>query len=419
MNKKWIPVISPEHAGAYKELMDQVTSGLVQKVSGFIKNPSSLQYEGVGAMGGTAGDLLYLFYIAEYNEDESIYNLALEGLETLLAISTGNRMHGFCTGVPGLLWMLYHLENKEIVPDAGTMIDEELIDAFCTGCIELIKHADYDYMHGGLSMASPLLESKRRTAKHDHYLELMVDALISSATRGGEMAWWYYIIDFEKIDEKGISMGLSHGMPSIIAVLSKIWEQGIAQEKCKKLIEQVVNFVLDKKLKPGSSSLYPFSYRDDISEQPNGSGRIAWCYGDIDIAIALHYAYKVIPDERYKIEAEYLFKYIVDHNYENFQYTFDGSFCHGMCGNGHIFNRLYNMTGNENYREIADFWFKNIFPKVKMEDDVLKIHIMEKKITLWSDKTNIISGTAGIGLTLLSAMAEVRPDWDEMFLLNL
>ncbi len=420
MRKKWEPSIEQDNRASYEALIKHVDDSLLSKYTSLLSNPYYYVNAGMGVMGGVSGELLYLFYSSIRRDDEALYDIALKNIELAVSVAHQDTINTFCTGLPGLVWTLYHLENKKIIPGAGGMIDDELIDKFCINCINEIENCNYDYMHGGLGMAIPLLESKRRTDRQNEYLATMVEALAKTAIREDNKVYWNSVFEKEKPEELCVSMGLSHGLPGVIAILSKICQQGIAVVECKDLIEKTINFIFDKKLNLSYSSLYPTRYRHNEAEIPNsGSGRVSWCYGDINIAIGLLYAYKVIKKKEYKDQADSILQFIAKHNDINSYYTTDGSFCHGACGNGHMFNRLYNYTGNKQFRELANFWFGKLDEKVKYENEKLKIISVINKEPTWSDNTNLIMGTAGLGLTLLSAVDNIRPDWDDIFLLKL
>ncbi len=415
----WNPVILPEFIDKYKQALTWVDFGLKTKYKSIAYNPAEIGTLGAGVMACASGELLCLFYSSIYWDNQENYNLALNSLEKLIVVTDKNSSGSFASGLPGLLWTLYHLENTDIVSDAGSMIDDEVINHYCQIAIEKISDGDYDFMHGGLGMALPLLESKRRTENQNEYLTGMVDALYHQVQFDSDQAFLCYKGDLEKPDEKYISFGMAHGLSGIIAILSKIYLQNIATARCKELIEKFVNLIISKKLENKYSCLFPPIYKAGSTASHNGFGRISWCTGDIDMAFALFHAFNALKIKSYKEEADNIIDYILTHNVVNTQYTFEGSFCHGACGNGHMFSRLYNYTGNEALAEAARYWFRIAYEKIKFENNALKISTGIKNEKTWSGNTNVIMGIAGLGLTLLSAIAEVTPDWDDMFLLRI
>jgi lantibiotic modifying enzyme len=100
----------------------------------------------------------------------------------------------------------------------------------------------------------------------------------------------------------------------------------------------------------------------------------------------------------------------------------DAGFCHGATGLGHVFNRLYQATGDATLRRAARFWFERSlamrqpgrgvggFQALTARDDGTKY---------WDDEDRgILTGAAGIGLALLAAATPIEPEWDRMLLVS-
>ncbi len=419
MVKRWIPLIPLRERTKYNQTLDWVDAGLLAKYKTLGACQAEMKRQSAGVMACASGELVYLFYSAMYRDDQEMYNLARTSLENLISVTDESSTGSFAAGVPGLLWTLYHLENTDMVPGAGNMIDDEVINHYCKLAIDQIAEGNFDLMYGGLGMALALLQSEKRTKNQDDYLAEMVSTLYRIAQFNGNTALFYDKKDPEKPNERTVSFGMAHGLPGIIAVLSKIYKLGIEIDKCKELIEKSINFILSKKQENKFNCLFPQIYNIGSIGNVNGYGRVAWCYGDIDLVFALLHAYGALNNINYKEEADFIINYIVTHNEVNSQYTFDGSFCHGACGNGHMFNRLYNYTGNQSLAAASQYWFSKVCDRIKYENNALTISVKLNNKPTWSNETNVIMGTAGLGLTLLSAIAEVTPDWDDMFLLRI
>jgi hypothetical protein len=79
----------------------------------------------------------------------------------------------------------------------------------------------------------------------------------------------------------------------------------------------------------------------------------------------------------------------------------DASICHGSAGLAHIFNRLYQATGQSVFRSAAEEWLQ---------------HLVE---TWCPDaEPGLLTGAAGVGLVLLAASTPHEPRWDRLFLLS-
>lgn len=408
-------VLTDEGKAAAKELAKQIDRDLMARYTHFQPH-SKMQ---CGVMGGLSGELLYLFYSSVYQENEQMYDLAFDCLEQIITYIDPQHDISFCGGFSGLLWSLYHLDNEGIITGAAEMIGHDVIDAIYARHIAEIKTGNYDFMFGGLGIAMPLIECRHKMAKHEQYLADIVDELDKSAARINDMAYWECML---KPDEnlRGVSFGMSHGLPGVIAILSKIAVGGIATEKSTKLIDSVVRYMLSKKRQDISYSLYPSRFIDkDISDIFPGNGRTAWCYGDINIAFGLLYAWKATGNHSYLQEARNILQYLTERNTATAHYTADGSFCHGAFGNAHLYNRLYNYLGDESLREASGFWFAKGMEKVSCENGQVKVYTLMNGEESWAANGNLIMGTAGIGLAIISALSGEPGRWDDAFLINI
>ena len=88
------------------------------------------------------------------------------------------------------------------------------------------------------------------------------------------------------------NLGLAHGVPNVIVFLSKLHKIGICKEEVYQELEKLVSWFLKQKLKE-NNDLGTFS----TSTNENYLGRLAWCYGDLGVTIALQHAQSVLRDE--------------------------------------------------------------------------------------------------------------------------
>ena len=93
------------------------------------------------------------------------------------------------------------------------------------------------------------------------------------------------------------NLSLSHGMASIVAILSKILARGINKEKTEKLLRGVINYILSNQFDiKNSLSYFPNSISLEGDKGPQS--RLAWCYGDLGVSLALWNASKVLADNQ-------------------------------------------------------------------------------------------------------------------------
>ena len=95
--------------------------------------------------------------------------------------------------------------------------------------------------------------------------------------------------------------------------------------------------------------------------------------------------------------------------------------CHGAAGLGHIFNRLFQASGEEVFRDAACSWFEHTL-NFKLANEgfggFLFYRVTEEDGATWEAEPGILEGAAGIALALLAASTSIEPAWDRMLLVS-
>ncbi len=101
----------------------------------------------------------------------------------------------------------------------------------------------------------------------------------------------------------------------------------------------------------------------------------------------------------------------------------DCGLCHGAAGVGHLFNRLFQATGDASFAAAARFWFERTLEMRRMDQGIAGFaaltrdpeHPDEER---WVVAPGILEGAAGIALALLAATTNIEPCWDRMMLVS-
>ena len=91
----------------------------------------------------------------------------------------------------------------------------------------------------------------------------------------------------------------------------------------------------------------------------------------------------------------------------------DAGLCHGAAGLGHIFNRLFQASGEEVFRDAARSWFGRTlnFRRANAGFGGFLVYRVTEVADepSWEAEPGILEGAAGIALALLAASTSIEP----------
>jgi len=225
------------------------------------------------------------------------------------------------------------------------------------------------------------------------------------------------VTDIEK-GTKGYNLSLSHGMSSIVGVLTKLNEFDDFKNATSHLLIKCINYIRKFKTTDDKSvSLFPSMIPQD-DENINWHSRIAWCYGDLGIGIRFWYASKVLKDEALKNEALAILKHAAKRISKEDSMVTDAGICHGSYGNAQIFYRMYKETNDAEFKDASDIWIKHGLDSAIHEDGYAGYKQWRGLDKDWKPELNLLEGIAGIGLTIIDQLADFDTNWDECLMIS-
>lgn len=99
----------------------------------------------------------------------------------------------------------------------------------------------------------------------------------------------------------------------------------------------------------------------------------------------------------------------------------DTGLCHGTAGLAHLFNRLYQATGDPEIRDATLAWLRHTLDMQIPGKDyagLLSWVVSQPGEGRWEGEHGFLTGIAGVGLALLAAVTEIEPSWDRVLLLS-
>src|SRR5699024_10935192 len=94
-----------------------------------------------------------------------------------------------------------------------------------------------------------------------------------------------------------------------------------------------------------------------ISNKEQIGSRLAWCYGDLGIGMALYITARHLNNTDIERKSIDILGSTISRRTQDITGVVDACFCHGTCGIGHIYNRLYNYTNISMFKDASIYWF--------------------------------------------------------------
>jgi lantibiotic biosynthesis protein len=369
-------------------------------------------------MNGATGVAMFYFYYSLLAGKEHYRLLGEEMVNGIIGQLNDNDFlplqtyHSFSTGLAGIAHGLSHLQAKGFI-DFDFDKSFSSLDEFLTEqAVADYEKGISDFLHGPMGVYYYLLgqQSNRNVLP---LLSRLNDAFLAASVQDEKGIRTRNMI-LEEVNEQEFDLGLAHGITGVMLILLRSLEQQCNVEQVEPLFEALLKYMLsaEKSMKEtGGNSFFPTSVNEAIAahskeNQDSYVVRLAWCYGDLNMAWLLVKAGKVLgrPALTEKgiavgIDAAARREY---HQHQ----VGDVFFCHGSSGVAYFFLRLYQETGEPVFQEAWQYWMDITLDAVLGAADG------------WADKLkpfSLLEGLAGLGLALLPA--EVS-GWNEIFLMK-
>lgn len=370
---------------------------------------------------GGWGPLFYMFYYEQFI-DESKDNAVtlLEQLYQNMTISADSNFT-YCNGLTGPFWMLHHLNRHEFIELDVATLAEDCISMALQVSRYYLNEQNFDFLHGSSGICHVLTDFADRPDVREHlqYFVEALDAFSVMTPQGRSLPMFFYHTD--PPSETGTdAFSLAHGTCSLQLLLLRIHKAGIVPELCKKLIFETMEFVLHHE--EGASygttkSLFPSSL--SVNEKPHNPSRISWCYGDVNVGLALWYCGRYFGEKNWVTKAMDIMYHSAKRDTCETGGVVDTCLCHGTGGNAAIFQRMWQETNERAFYDCAQSWFRQTHQILAFAEDpsVRGIKMWQGK-NGWQHSWSLLEGSAGTGLALLSEATGKALPWDEFLLIS-
>lgn len=376
---------------------------------------------GAGLASGSAGGALFYTYLAQARDEERYADLAESRLdEAIEALATTTMGPGLYGGFTGVAWTARHLEGRlfESEEEEGEQeIDRVLADLLERGPWP----GDYDLIGGLAGFGLYALEGLPN-ADARRCLERVIEQLAELATNDEQGTAWHtgtHLLPPQQLEicpEGYYNLGVAHGIPAVLAVLAYAVRAGVAAQTADRLLTPAVEWMLAQELDNGDG--FPTWLGEGAQRS---RARMAWCYGDPGLATTLLLTARIAGNATWEEHAVRVARAAARRPEEQSGIR-DVGLCHGSVGLAHLYNRLYQATGEDLFADTARFWYGQTLemrrPGEGLAGFLAFMPDLEGNMK-WEADPGFLTGAAGVALALLAAVTELEPEWDRVLLSSL
>ena len=361
-----------------------------------------------GLYTGLLGMIIFLFYYARWTNKKNDIQIANSFLEYYISnVPLAEIHYSYCSGLSGILVGINHLNKHRFAEISTSLIMPFLSDYM----LQIVKsdNANFDFMHGTIGLGIMLRYYDLNAIQKELLSQLANHIVVDTNLK------WLTFKDFNT-NQFVENISLSHGMSSVISYLSMLSsiDKNFKQE-VKSNLNCFVNYILSQKYLnyQDIGSFFPYtSLKDQVCKS-----RLAWCYGDLEISIALFNAGLLTNEENWKKEAIKVLSFSTNRLNTIDNGVVDACFCHGTAGISQIYNRLYIMTKIQQFKNASEYWVNETLKYSKFPDGLVGYKTAFGNSLF--NEYNLLEGIAGIGLSLLASLDRARlSSWDSLFLLS-
>lgn len=414
----WQPLLEGSLADRANETLEVIARELREE-PGNRSSRKGVAGRSFSLAGGLSGISLFYTYLDQHLPEKGYGEVAAELLESAIdGIGASLAFPGLYSGFSGVAWTLEHLrgvlfEDGEDDEDPGEEVAGVLKDHLATSPWRL----DYDLISGLAGYGVYAVERMPRAWGRE-CLEEVVARLAENAEHKPEGTTWLTTPALLPERDRGTypdglyNLGVAHGVPGVLPILAEAVVAGIDADA---LLEGTVAWLLANRLPAEHPSSFAYSVAEGVESRPT---RVAWCYGDLGVSLALLSTARLVGNETWEEAAIEVGRKVAGRELSDTG-VIDAGLCHGGLGNAHLFNRLYQATGEEVFAATARTWYAwgLDFRKPGVGIGGYQSWSPDENLDLkWTDDEGFLTGSAGIGLALLAGVSSVTPDWDRVLL---
>jgi lantibiotic modifying enzyme len=359
---------------------------------------------------GSAGLAVCSGQLARTRSDQRAADAALSRLEEAVdVLATEPLTSSLYSGFTGIAWAVELVDR--LLGAGGEDRNGDIDEALASLLRRYPEQAPYDLINGLTGLGVYALARWPRPGATPCLLGV-VDQLARRARHDRDGVYWWTPPRRGPRPEYclpgGVDLGVAHGIAGVIPFLARVYRLGLAVPTVRPLLDGAVGWLLAHVADTASGPTVPYFVAEGVEPGP---ARSAWCYGDPGVAAALLLAARDAGEPAWAAAAGDLAIRAAARPPDQTGVT-DAGLCHGSSGLAHLFNRMYQMTGESALADAARFWVERT---------------LELCATAASGRggtaaacngPGLLEGAAGVALAMEAASTTAEPVWDQMLLVS-
>jgi hypothetical protein len=431
----WLPILAegdgPHGAAGVGRAIDELAAALAPAAEGGAAD----QTPGSQSLAdGPAGQALFFHYLDQVRPGEGHDEHALQHLETAIAATAeAMTVPGLYGGFSGVAWVLEHLTGRLL--EAPAPGEEDPGEEVATALAAYLGHTpwldDYDLISGLVGLGVWAVERAPRSGGEEAAASVVRRLGELAERHDGGVTWRtsperMMASESASYPQGNYNLGVAHGVPGVIGILGEMVAAGLpaggaaGEGTARELLAGAVKWLLEQRLPAGSASCFSYSVASAVEPVP---ARLAWCYGDPGVSLAVLSAARAAGEPEWERQAVAVARAAAARD-PDAGGVVDGSLCHGAAGLAHLYNRLFQATGDPLFKAAALAWIERLMAQRRPGQGIAGWQAWRPigEVTGpdpelgWVDDRGFLTGAAGIGLVLLAALSPVEPGWDRALL---
>ncbi len=325
-------------------------------------------------------------------------------------------------GFVGVAWVLEHLQNHElssIEEDGSEDLDpNEQVDTVLSEYLRAESWNDsYDLISGLVGVGVYIGDRMPRPVAKECFARVVEHLARLAKPMDVGVTWWtppeqMIPTTRQEYPHGNANLGVAHGVPAAIALLAQACANGISSSDTGALLSRSLAWFLSQKSRDSAESFFGYNYVPGDEWRP---ARAAWCYGDPGISLALMCAARWTNDATLEGEAIQIGLRAAQRPIDRCGVV-DAPLCHGAAGLAHLYNRMYQATGDRRFLESSLSWFERTLDMKREGEGIAGYSSWRPGEGGWAADRSLLAGATGIALSLLAASTAVEPSWDRILL---